>query len=156
MNRSFLFVPADSERKLGKAADVGADALILDLEDSVAAEARPAARELARDYLQGKENVWVRINPMDSADAQLDLAEIMPASPAGIVLPKPRAVQDVEQLAKKLDELESRHGIAAGQTEILSICTERPEALFSLGDYAGAPSRLCALSWRLYIKLLSS
>jgi citrate lyase subunit beta/citryl-CoA lyase len=147
MNRSFLFVPADSERKLGKAADVGADALILDLEDSVAAEARPAARELARDYLQGKENVWVRINPMDSADAQLDLAEIMPASPAGIVLPKPRAVQDVEQLAKKLDELESRHGIAAGQTEILSICTERPEALFSLGDYAGAPSRLCALSW---------
>ena len=147
MNRSYLFVPADSERKLGKAADVGADALILDLEDSVAAAARPAARDLARDYLDGKENVWVRINPIDSADAERDLAGIMPAAPAGIVLPKPRGAQDVQELASKLDELEKQHGIEAGKTEILSICTERPEAIFSLAGYAGASPRLSAMSW---------
>jgi citrate lyase subunit beta/citryl-CoA lyase len=147
MNRSYLFVPADSERKLGKAADVGADALILDLEDSVAEEMRPVARDLARDYLQGKDNVWVRINSIDSQDADLDLAGIMPAAPAGIVLPKPRGAQDVQLLASKLDDLEKQHGIEAGKTQILSICTERPEAIFTLGSYANASPRLSAMSW---------
>ena len=147
MNRSYLFVPADSERKLGKAANAGADALILDLEDSVAAAARPAARELARDYLEGKEDVWVRINSIDSADAELDLAGIMPAAPTGIVLPKPRGAEDVRELAALLDDLENQHGIEAGKTNILAICTERPEAVFTLGAYAGASARLRAMSW---------
>jgi len=147
MNRSYLFVPADSERKLSRAADAGADAVILDLEDSVTAASRPTARDLARNYAEGKHNVWVRINPIDSADAELDLAGVMPAVPAGIVLPKPRGADDVLLLARKLDEFEKQHGIEAGKTEILSICTERPEAIFTLGSYAGASSRLCALSW---------
>ena len=147
MNRSYLFVPADSERKLGKAANAGADALILDLEDSVAAAARPVARELARDYLEGKEDVWVRINSIDSADAELDLAGIMPAAPTGIVLPKPRGAEDVRELAALLDDLENQHGIEAGKTNILAICTERPEAIFTLGAYAGASARLRAMSW---------
>jgi citrate lyase subunit beta/citryl-CoA lyase len=147
MNRSFLFVPADSERKLNKAADVGADALILDLEDSVAAVARPAARNLARDYLEGKQNVWVRINPIESSDAELDLAGIMPAAPAGIVLPKPRGADDVLQLAGKLEHLEKQHGIEVGKTDILPICTERPDAIFTLGAYAGVSPRLRAMSW---------
>ena len=147
MNRSYLFVPADSERKLSRAADAGADAVILDLEDSVAAASRPTARDLARNYVEGKENVWVRINPIDSADAELDLGGVMPAVPAGIVLPKPRGAEDLLLLASKLDDLEKQHGIEAGTTEILSICTERPEALFTLGSYAGASSRLRALSW---------
>ena len=147
MNRSFLFVPADSERKLAKAPDAGADALILDLEDSVAAAARPAARELAAEYLKGRENIWVRINPVDTDDSALDLAAILPAGPAGIVLPKPRNVDDVTYLAGQLDELEAQHGLAAGQTRIMSLCTERPEALFSLHGYVGATARLSGLSW---------
>ena len=147
MNRSYLFVPADSERKTKKAADIGADALILDLEDSVAPTARPAARQLARDYLAGKENVWVRINAIDTDDARADLEAVMPSAPAGIVLPKPRGAADAASLAKMLDELEQEYGIAAGQTEILAICTERPEAIFTLGSYIGTTSRLCALSW---------
>jgi len=147
MNRSFLFVPADSERKLAKASDAGADALILDLEDSVAAAARPAARELAAEYLKGRENIWVRINPVDTDDSALDLAAILPAGPAGIVLPKPRNVDDVTYLAGQLDELEAQHGLAAGQTRIMSLCTERPEALFSLHGYVGATARLSGLSW---------
>ena len=147
MNRSYLFVPADSERKMRKAADAGADALILDLEDSVAAAARPAARELARDYLAGKKNIWVRINPIDTEDAAADLSAIMPSAPAGIVLPKPRDADDLLQLARRLDELEKECGIDAGKTGVLAICTERPEALFTLGSYIGASPRLAAMSW---------
>jgi citrate lyase subunit beta/citryl-CoA lyase len=147
MSRSYLFVPADSERKLAKASDAGADALILDLEDSVVASARPAARELAADYLGGRDNVWVRINPIDSDDATADLAAVVPAAPAGIVLPKPRSAADAVQLATQLDALEKAHGIDVGQTKIMPLCTERPEALFTLDGYIGATLRLAALTW---------
>ena len=130
MIRSFLFVPGDSERKLEKARDAGADAVIVDLEDSVAVENRPRARELAREYIDGRDDVWLRINPVDSGEAQADLQAVMPAAPSGIVLPKARSADDATRLATKLDELESRFGIAAGHTRILPICTERPRALF--------------------------
>ncbi len=145
--RSFLFVPADSERKLEKALGVSADALILDLEDAIVPDARPRARELAADYLQGKDNVWVRINPLDSADAIPDLEGVMPGGPAGIVLPKPRSAADAVTLAARLDDLEARHGLAAGSTQIMALCTERPEALFTLHEYKGATERLYGLSW---------
>lgn len=147
MNRSFLFVPGDSERKLEKALDAGADALIIDLEDSVTADARPRARELTRDYIEGKDDVWVRINPVDSDDAIHDLQAVMPGAPDGIVLPKPRNADDAMRLAMKLDELESQHGIDAGRTKILPLCTERPRALFALDGYVGATPRLAGLSW---------
>ncbi len=147
MNRSYLFVPADSERKLSKASDSGADALILDLEDSVAAAARPAARELATDYLGGRDNVWVRINPIDSNDATADLEAVVPAAPAGILLPKPRSAADADLLASRLDALEKSHNLDVGQTKIMVLCTERPQALFTLDGYIGATSRLVALSW---------
>ena len=147
MNRSYLFVPADSERKMKKASDVGADALILDLEDSVAPDSRPAARDLSRDYLVDRERVWVRINPIASEDATADLEAIMPSAPAGIVLPKSRGADDVIRLAAMLDSLERTHGIEAGRTCILPICTETPDALFTLGSYAGCSPRLAAMSW---------
>lgn len=147
MNRSFLFVPADDARKLQKAGDAGADAVILDLEDSVAPGRKPAARELARDYLQGRRNVWVRISPLDGDGADADLAAVMPSAPAGIVLPKAHSGADAEKLAQVLDVLEREHGIEAGSTQILPLCTERPEALFALGSYAGATPRLYGLTW---------
>ncbi|MDX1508730.1 MAG: CoA ester lyase [Woeseiaceae bacterium] len=145
MIRSFLFVPADSERKMQKAFVSGADALIFDLEDSVAADARADARQLARENIN--ENVWVRINPLDTEDADLDLDAVMPAGPAGIVLPKPENAGDAIDLAFRLDELERSHKLDAGRTRILPLCTERPAALFSLGGYAGATERLAGLSW---------
>ena len=145
--RSFLFVPADSERKMQKAGGVGADALILDLEDSVQATARPDARVLAREYLAGKENVWVRINPLDTPDAIPDLEGVMPSAPAGIVLPKPRSAAQAIELAGQLDRLEAEHGIEAGSTKIIALCTEHPAALFTLDSYIGATERLYGLSW---------
>lgn len=147
MIRSFLFVPGDSERKLQKADGVGADAIIVDLEDSVTAENRPRARELAREYIDGRDDVWLRINPVDSEEALDDLQAVMPAAPSGIVLPKARSADDAARLATRLDELESRYDIAAGATRILPICTERPRALFSLESYVGATPRLAGLTW---------
>ena len=147
MTRSFLFVPADSERKLQKAGSVGADALILDLEDSVAADAKADARELAREYLKGKVDVWVRINPLDTDDAEADLASVMPSAPTGIVLPKPRSAATAVELDGMLSDLETSHGIDSGSTRILPLCTEHPEALFTLNSYIGATSRLAGLSW---------
>ncbi len=147
VSRSFLFVPADSERKLEKAGGVGADALILDLEDAVAAEARPAARQLAAEYLEGKDNIWVRINPIDTDDSIPDLEAVMPSAPAGIVLPKPRSAADAVALSGRIDELEARHRLGRGTTKIMALCTEHPEALFSLHSYKGATDRLYGLSW---------
>ena len=147
MNRSYLFVPADSERKLKKSADVGADALILDLEDSVAPEARPAARELCRDFLADRRKSWVRINPLGSDDAPADLEAIMPAAPLGIVLPKAEGAADLSRLADMLEDLEGANGLEAGSTSIVPICTETPRAIFALGEYAGVTARLAAMTW---------
>jgi citrate lyase subunit beta/citryl-CoA lyase len=147
VNRSFLFVPADSERKMQKAFVSNADALILDLEDSVAAEARPDARVLTRENIEGRSDTWVRINPLDTEDADKDLEAIMPGAPTGIILPKPQSAADAVDLAFRLDELELNNKLEPGSTQILPLCTERPEALFSLGGYAGATDRLAGLSW---------
>lgn len=147
MMRSFLFVPADSERKLEKAAGVAADALILDLEDAVAAAARPEARALAAAYLEGRDNVWVRINPIGTEDAEADLEAVMAGRPAGIVLPKPRHAHDAVRLSERIDVLESHNGIEHGATRIIALCTEHPEALFTLHSYVSTVPRLAALSW---------
>jgi len=149
VSRSFLFVPADSERKLKKSQESGADALILDLEDSVAASEKPRARSLANAFLSDRADtpVWVRINPLDTEDALADLREIMPAAPYGIVLPKPTGVRDSVQLGKLLDVLEQESGIAEGTTRIMPIATERPAALFHMHEYREASARLAALTW---------
>jgi len=149
VSRSFLFVPADSARKLKKSQECGADALILDLEDSVAASERPRARSLAKAFLadRGDTSVWVRINPLDTEDALADLREIIPAAPTGIILPKPRGAKDAVQLGKIVSVLEEESGISEGQTRIMPIATERPEALFHLHEYAGSTGRLAGLSW---------
>ena len=147
MIRSFLFVPADSQRKLDKAGSAGADALILDLEDAVAAEARPAARAMAREYLNGTSDVWVRINPLAGEDARADLEAVMPGAPTGIVLPKPRSATEVQMLAEHLDRLEAEHRLNPGSTRIVSLCTEHPQALLTLSSYVGATKRLLGLSW---------
>ena len=149
VSRSFLFVPADSGRKLEKAGKCGADALILDLEDSIADSARPRARELAAEFLQQKRetDIWVRINPLDSADALEDLKAVMPAAPDGIVLPKPRGAGDTNQLAKLLDVLEQESDLEQGATVILPVATERPAALFSMDEYAESTARLAGLTW---------
>ena len=150
--RSLLFVPGDSEKKLSKSEGIPADAIILDLEDSVAPENKAAARQLARDFLlarQGerRQQLWVRINPLDQQDAGADLAAVMPAAPDGIMLPKARSPEDVELLGRRMGTYEAEHEMQVGATRILPLVTETPAALFNLGEYCKAGKRLAGLSW---------
>ncbi len=149
VSRSFLFVPADSERKLEKAADSNADALILDLEDSVADSERPRARQIASEFISNHESIssWVRINPLNTEDALADLRELMPSAPAGIVLPKPQRAKDTIQLSKLLDVFEQESKLSQGQTLIMPIATEHPAALFHMHEYVNTTPRLAGLTW---------
>jgi citrate lyase subunit beta/citryl-CoA lyase len=149
--KSLLFVPGDSEKKMAKAASTGADALLLDLEDSVSHERLPLARGLVLDYLKthdrAHQQVWVRINPLNTTRSLPDLVAVMPGQPDGIMLPKPLNADDVRQLDHFLSALEQREGINAGHTRILPVATEVAGALFSLNTYAGCSARLAGLTW---------
>ncbi|MDP1026580.1 CoA ester lyase [Sphingomonas sp. KR1UV-12] len=154
MIRSWLFIPADSEKKLAKGDASGADALILDLEDAVAPAAKPAARALAAEYLHGRPagtrrpEVWVRINPLDTDLALADLAAVVAARPDGVMLPKGEGPADVRRLSHYLDALEVQAGVPQGTTRILPVATETAASPFTLGDYAGAGlARLAGLTW---------
>lgn len=140
--RSLLFVPGDRPDMMEKALGAGADALILDLEDSVAPTAKAEARRAVAEFLGANptQSLWVRVNPLDSADCERDIAAIIPARPDGIVLPKAEGGQSVTELARRLTE---RGNVTA---MILAIATETPAAMFGLGSYAGV-KRLAGLSW---------
>jgi citrate lyase subunit beta/citryl-CoA lyase len=151
--RSWLFVPADDEAKLAKAWAAGADAVILDLEDSVALEHKARARAATRAFLAARPRprtpqVWVRINPFDGCLAQDDLLAIMAGAPDGIVLPKPDSAAVAAALSLRLHDLEEAHGLPSGSTRILPIATETPRSLFELDSYADLPAgRLIGLTW---------
>lgn len=148
--RSMLFVPADSERKLARGLESGADALILDLEDSVAAANRPTARKLARDFLEahGSDRIlrYVRVNPLASGIALDDLAATVAGRPDGILLPK-CVPDDIRTLDHYLSAFEAAAGMHAGKIRIVAIATETPQAVFALGGYAGVSPRLEAITW---------
>ncbi|MCH7507280.1 MAG: CoA ester lyase [Proteobacteria bacterium] len=150
--RSLLFVPADSARKLSKSETVPADAIILDLEDSVAPENKAVARKLAGDFLSEhakgrRKQLWVRINPVIQPAALEDLAGIMHGRPDGIVQPKTRSPDDVLLLGQHLEIFEKDLGFATGSTRILPLSTETPGAIFSLGQYVRCDQRLAGLTW---------
>jgi citrate lyase subunit beta/citryl-CoA lyase len=147
--RSLLFVPADSERKLEKASASEADALILDLEDSVAPENRPRARELAREFLAQKVRpaLWVRINPVGTADCAADLEGIVAGAPAGLVVPKPSSPKTLVGLDRLLRPLEEAHGLTERSIQLLPVATETPSAVTHLMEYREPPPRLAALTW---------
>ena len=160
-NRSWLFVPGDSERKLAKAASTGADAIIVDLEDAVAAEARPAARGLAAEWLaahrsrgaqgqgaQRRMERWVRINPLDTPFWRDDIVAAMRGAPEGIVLPKAAGPEQLRLLAAEIYELEQRNGVPSGSTRIIPLVSETAAAALTIGDYVGASlPRLGGLMW---------
>lgn len=146
--RSLLFAPGDSERKIVKAGASGADLVLLDLEDSVAADAKAAARATVVQHLRSAERAqpqWVRINPLDTDHALEDLAEIVPARPDGILLPKASRAE-ADRLHHYLTAMEAVWGLKQGDIATMVLATETAQAMFGLGDYAGTP-RLAALSW---------
>lgn len=151
--RSLLFVPGDSERKLTKGLASGADALILDLEDSVAPANRPAARTLTAAFIaearkdERRPLLYVRINPLDGDDWEADIAAVMPARPDGVVMPKPNSGDDVSRLSIALASAETEIGGTPNGTRILPIVTETPLSVLQLHSYVGASARMIGMSW---------
>ena len=152
--RSMLFVPGDSPKKLAKGDGAGADALILDLEDSVAPSQKAQARELVPAYMAERPRgtrsteLWVRINPLDGEHALADLAAVVAAGPEGIMLPKADGPAEVQRLSYYLDALEAQAGVAPGSIGILPVATETAKAPFQLGLFADAGlARLRGLTW---------
>src|ERR1700747_89086 len=147
--RSLLFVPADSERKLVRAPQSGADGVILDLEDSVVPANRPLARRQTRDFLAATGSVefrrYVRINPLSSGVALDDLAAVATGTPDGILLPK-CVPEDLRTLDHYLSALEAASALPPWDIRVIAIATETPAAMFALGDYRGVSSRLDAIT----------
>jgi citrate lyase subunit beta/citryl-CoA lyase len=148
--RSLLFVPADSERKLARAPQSGADAVILDLEDSVVPANRGAARRQARAFLDATPapglTRWVRVNPLSSGLALDDLAAVAAGRPDGILLPK-CVPEDLCTLDHYLAAFEAAAAIPAGAIRVIAIATETAAAMFRMGDYAGVSPRLFGITW---------
>jgi citrate lyase subunit beta/citryl-CoA lyase len=145
-----LFVPADSERKLARAGDAGADALILDLEDSVSMGRKPIARVLAASYLETSRQgppVWIRVNDLHSGELLNDLVALVPAGPAGFVLPKIYGPDDVDTVACYLEALEAANA-TVDPLPIIALVTETPLAVLRMADLASdPPRRLAGISW---------
>lgn len=148
--RSMLFVPGDSPRKFEKAREGKADALIIDLEDSVVPDKKAEARQMTRTMLdgaRGHQQLYVRVNALDTGMTLEDLAAVMPAVPDGIVLPKSGGGGDVRKLALWLDAFEAAAGSKPGATRIVVVATETAEAMFGLGTYKNSSPRLAGLMW---------
>jgi citrate lyase subunit beta/citryl-CoA lyase len=158
--RSWLFVPGDSERKQDKALATGADAVILDLEDSVAPDRLPEARRHVSRLLGSRggaraPQLWVRVNAPVSGLMRADLDAVFAGgAPAGVVLPKVSAAAEIAETAKYLDTLEARAGSTPGSTRVLVIATETARGVLALPQYPAAlggahalVARLAGLTW---------
>jgi citrate lyase subunit beta / citryl-CoA lyase len=151
--RSLLFVPADSPTKLDKALGCSADAVIIDLEDSIAPAGKERARRAAADFLAGVRNrrdcpcLIVRINGLATGLADSDLDAVVPARPDAIMLPKAEGGASIVHADAKLAAREALCGLPDGSIGIVAIATETAQALFVAGTYRGASTRLAALTW---------
>lgn len=149
--RSLLFVPGNSERKLAHARDCGADALILDLEDSVAPPRKAAARALVARLIDDEpDRAWscfVRVNALDTGLTLDDLAAVVKPGLDAILIPKANGAAELEPIGARLDALEENAGMRQGSVKLACVATETPKAMFALGSYAPPHPRLVALTW---------
>lgn len=149
--RSLLFVPGDSERKLEKGFQSGADVVIVDLEDSVAPTGKAAARDIAATFIRERRrnsgvDVYVRVNDLSSGLIDDDLAALMRVAPDGIMLPKANGGPDVSHLSAKLRVHEAENGLVDGSTRIIPLITETAAGVLAAGSYRPEP-RLSGMTW---------
>jgi citrate lyase subunit beta/citryl-CoA lyase len=151
MMRSLLFVPGHDARKLAKGLECGADALILDLEDSVPDAEKARARVVCAEFVgehRERRPLFVRVNALETGLTLDDLAAVVRARPYGIMLPKCVSGRDVARVDTELSTLEKAAGVPVGSSRILPIVTESAAALFEMGGYAReAGPRLCGMMW---------
>jgi citrate lyase subunit beta/citryl-CoA lyase len=151
--RSLLFVPADGGSKLDKALSSGADAVIIDLEDSVAPDRKAAARASARSFLQdaharpARPRLLVRVNALATGLTDADLDAVVPARPDAIMLPKAEGGASVMQADTKLAAREAAARIDIGHVKIVAQAIETATGIFQIGTFRGASARLIGLTW---------
>ena len=149
--RSLLFVPGDSERKVTRAKTSGADALILDLEDSVAPAQKPVARQHVANLLDDPSprdwSFFVRINALGTGLELGDLAAVVKPGLDGIMIPKANGEEDLARLGHYLDALETTAGMPLGSVKMAVVATETAKAMFALRSYEPAHPQLVALTW---------
>jgi citrate lyase subunit beta / citryl-CoA lyase len=141
--RSVLYMPGANERALGKAKGLPADALILDLEDAVAPDAKAEARDrvcaAAADGGYGHREVAIRANGIDTRWFGDDVRAIAQAAPDALLVPKVDSADDVRTIERALEE-----GGAPDSTSIWAML-ETPAAVFDAREIAGASERLTVL-----------
>lgn len=146
--RSLLFVPGDRPDRFTKAAESGADAIILDLEDSVAPDNKAKARDAVAEWLSGDRlgvPAIVRVNPQDSHVTHDDLASILPYLPDAIMLPKAEGARSVNWLrAEAAAVADTPEGDCP---PVLPIATETPGGIFDLGTLREVAHYLAGVSW---------
>jgi citrate lyase subunit beta / citryl-CoA lyase len=151
--RSLLFVPADGGAKLDKAMASGADAVIIDLEDSIAPERKQPAREAALSFLKKtaaqneRPRLLVRINGLDTGMTDADLEAIVPGKPDAVVFPKAEGGKSVIHLDAKLTAREAMAGLPEGSIKILTQAVESAAGLFLAGTFRDASRRLIGMTW---------
>ncbi|RYG14628.1 MAG: CoA ester lyase [Burkholderiales bacterium] len=151
--RSFLFIPGDSERKLAKGEATAADVLILDLEDSVSGTRADAARALVKRYLHDRpqagrtRKLWVRCKPLQDPGHLADLAATVGGAPDAYLVPKVRSAADLVVLDHYLSALEAQAGLAPGGIRAVATLTEAPRSLLEAHTFNEATPRLSGMSW---------
>jgi len=151
--RSLLFTPADSAKKLDKAMTSGADAVIVDLEDSIAPDGKARARGSAAAFLKeaialkARPQLIVRVNGLQTGLIDADLDAVALAAPDAIMLPKAEGGSSVIHADAKLAVREAQSGLPDGHIKIIALATETAASLFVAGTFAGASARLAALTW---------
>lgn len=151
--RSLLFVPADGGSKLDKAMASGADAVILDLEDSIAPERKVHARMAALEFLRAAQSktprprLLVRVNGLDTGMTDADLEAVVPGKPDAILFPKAEGGATVTHLDAKLAVREAIAGLPDGTIKILAQTVESAAGLFSAGTYRHSSARLIGMTW---------
>ena len=151
--RSLLFIPGDSPKKLDKGMGSGADALLLDLEDSIAPERKAEARQITLAFLKeartakARPRLYVRINGLATGLTDADLDAVVTGQPDGIMQPKAEGGAAVAHCDAKITAREAMHGLPDGAIKILALATETAASLFLCGTYRGASPRLIGITW---------
>lgn len=149
--RSWLFVPGDNEKMLGKSPSLGADALVYDLEDAVVESRKAEARQMVSEHLKRADRSacqhWVRINALDTVHVMEDLRAVMAGQPDGIFLPKAEHAKDSHFLADRISEFEVEYGITGGSTRIVMVAIETAKAILTINSYTEVDPRVTGLSW---------
>jgi citrate lyase subunit beta / citryl-CoA lyase len=151
--RSLLFVPADGGNKLDKAVASGADAVIVDLEDSIAPDRKEAARASAAAFLKEavarptRPRLLVRVNGLATGLIDADLDAVVPARPDAIMLPKAEGGASVIHADAKLAAREAISGVADGHIKIVAQAIETAAGIFQIGTFRAASARLIGMTW---------